>query len=413
MPEAWKHIRLCDVLQVLHGYAFASEEMSEDLTGNPVIVNIGNFNYRGGFRFHSTRVREFTGRYPEKFELSPGDLLLAMTCQTPDGSILGLPAAVPDDGRSYLHNQRIGKVVTEPGVLDRRFAYYVFLWSEVNRQLVATASGTKILHTAPSRIGAVEIDLPPLCEQEAISSILSALDDKIAVNDRIAEESDALTREIFRYDFLQSRRNEHLLGWREGVLSDICTTQYGYTASADQGAGPKFLRVKDINKQNWIEWSSVPHCKISDSDRVRYSLSVGDVVVARMADPGKSAIVESPVSAVFASYLVRLKAESLAHSYYIYGILKSDAYSEYAAASKSGSVQANMNAKVIVGARVVIPPVELLEAHLARILPLRRRLTASLHESSVLKELRDTLLPKLMSGEIRVRDAEKVVEDVT
>jgi type I restriction enzyme S subunit len=123
--------------------------------------------------------------------------------------------------------------------------------------------------------------------------------------------------------------------------------------------------------------------------------------------------VEDPVNAVFASYLVRLKTESLKYSYFVYGFLKSDEYAEYAAASRGGSVQANMNARVIVGARVLIPPVELLEEHLSRILPLRRRLTTSLKESTTLAELRDALLPKLMSGEIRVRDAEKAVEDVT
>jgi type I restriction enzyme S subunit len=203
-------------------------------------------------------------------------------------------------------------------------------------------------------------------------------------------------------------------GWREGTLGDICVTQYGYTASSVDGpVGPKFLRVKDINKQNWIEWDCVPHCEISEQERTKYSLAVGDVVVARMADPGKAAIIETAVNAVFASYLVRLSTESLAHSYYVYGFLKSDEYADYAASSRSGSVQANMNAKVIVGARILIPPMELLQAHLAQILPLRSRLAVSLNESATLAQLRDMLLPKLMSGEIRVRDVEKVVEDVT
>jgi type I restriction enzyme S subunit len=75
----------------------------------------------------------------------------------------------------------------------------------------------------------------------------------------------------------------------------------------------------------------------------------------------------------------------------------------------SGSVQANMNAKVIVGATLPIPPVSLMESFLERILPLRQRIAANVQESGTLSALRDTLLPKLLSGELRVKDTEKFV----
>jgi type I restriction enzyme S subunit len=200
-------------------------------------------------------------------------------------------------------------------------------------------------------------------------------------------------------------------GWEVKKLSDLCSTQYGYTASAvNEPVGPKFLRVTDINKRNWIEWGDVPYCKIEPEARASYALQLGDLVVARMADPGKSAIIEEDIDAVFASYLVRLKTPSLAHSYYVYGFLKSDLYAEYAEGAKSGSVQANMNAKVIVGASLVAPPRAVLDAFLREVLPLRQRLVANVRESRTLAALRDALLPKLISGEIRVKDAERFLE---
>jgi type I restriction enzyme S subunit len=191
-------------------------------------------------------------------------------------------------------------------------------------------------------------------------------------------------------------------------LSDLCSTQYGYTASAvDEPVGPRFLRVTDINKRNWIEWGDVPHCAIDPEARASYALHLGDLVVARMADPGKSAIIEEEIDAVFASYLVRLKTASLAHSYYVYGLLKSDLYSEYAEGAKSGSVQANMNAKVIVGASLVVPPTPVMEQFLHAVRPLRQRLVANVRESRTLATLRDTLLPKLLYGEVQMNQAEK------
>ena len=115
--------------------------------------------------------------------------------------------------------------------------------------------------------------------------------------------------------------------------------------------------------------------------------------------------------AVFASYLVRLKTTSLAHSYYVYGFLKSDLYAEYAVGAKSGSVQANMNARVIVGASLAVPSTPVVEHVLHAILSLRKRLAASVRESRILATLRDALLPMLISGELRVRDAEQKVEN--
>jgi type I restriction enzyme S subunit len=66
-----------------------------------------------------------------------------------------------------------------------------------------------------------------------------------------------------------------------------------------------------------------------------------------------------------------------------------------------------MNAKVIVGARLVVPPKAFMQRFLGVVLPLRKRLVFNLRESRTLAALRDTLLPKLISGELRVKDAER------
>jgi len=279
-------------------------------------------------------------------------------------------------------------------------------------------------------------------EQRAIAHILGTLDDKIELNRRMNETLEAMARALFKSWFVDfdpvrakaegrdpglpapvadlfparlvdSELGEIPEGWEVKKLSDLCSTQYGYTASAvDVPVGPKLLRVTDINKRNWIEWTDVPHCMIDAETRASYALQIGDLVVARMADPGKSAIIEENIDAVFAPYLVRLQTASLAHSYYVYGFLKSERYAEYAEASKSGSVQANMNAKVIAGASLAVPPTMLMDQFLRAVLPLRQRLVANVSESRTLAAMRDTLLPRLVSGDLHVKDAERFLEGV-
>ena len=184
IPKGWKVTTLGDVVSIKHGYAFKSEFFSEPAPGLPIVVNIGNFKYTGGFRFESTTLKGYVGEFPEEFILSPGDILLVMTCQTAGGEILGIPGHIPNNGRTYLHNQRMGKVViTDSDRVDQHFLYQLFLLPEFNRELFVTASGTKILHTSPSRIEAFQFCLPPIKVQRAIARVLRNLECKIASNE--------------------------------------------------------------------------------------------------------------------------------------------------------------------------------------------------------------------------------------
>jgi len=194
----WPEVCLGDLVTIKHGWPFKSEFFAEWTVGLPIVVSIGNFQYTGGFRFDTTAIKGYVGSYPREYILKPGEILLVMTCQTAGGEILGISGRVPNDGRIYLHNQRIGKVIiTDPTRADDAFLYWLFLSPDFNRWLVTTASGTKILHTAPSRIEAFRFRLPPLQEQRAIAAILGALDDKIELNRRMNRTLEAMARAIF------------------------------------------------------------------------------------------------------------------------------------------------------------------------------------------------------------------------
>lgn len=238
-------------------------------------------------------------------------------------------------------------------------------------------------------------------EQRAIAATLGALDDKIESNRRAMAKLDELFHAMWRREY------EGIPVEAEVPLSEHVTTQYGLTASASPDAdGDKFLRVTDINKQNWIDWTGVPFVPTDDSLRTKYSLNKGDLLVARMADPGKSAIYDGGPTAVFASYLVRLKPSSYEEALFIYGFLKSSEYLDYAAGAMTGSVQKNMNAKVIVAASLRWPDSSALSRFAEHAGPIRDKIAQIVEESVRLSVLRDALLPELLSGRIRAADVE-------
>jgi type I restriction enzyme S subunit len=398
----WTRGRLSAVLDVLHGFAFSSKGMSEQLTGDPIIVSIGNFDYRGGFRFGSTKVREFKSAYPAQFELTPGDLLVVMTCQTPGGEILGLPGIVPCDGRDYLHNQRIGKVVVNETLLDKKFAFYLFLSSDVNRQLVASATGTKILHTAPARIGQVEVNLPPLYEQKAIAAVLGALDDKIAVNERIADAASDLAATLCRPDLFKTvcpLQSIAILSKKQvtpSSLEDSRVAHYSLPAF-DAGQIPEHVAPAEIKSHKFV----VDHPSVL--------LSKLNPAILRIwcMEPRELTALAST------EFLVLQPNEGVSPPELWAVCNQQDFISQLVgrATGTSNSHQRVRPAEVL--ASEVVDPRELPDRVREQIQLAVRRSQAARLESVCLVQLRDTLLPKLMSGELRVRDAEKAVEEAT
>ena len=149
--------------------------------------------------------------------------------------------------------------------------------------------------------------------------------------------------------------------WTSGVLADLCdSVDYGYTASAanDPSVGPKFLRITDI-RQDGLRWDDVPHVEIPPDKFEKYSLRAGDIVVARTgAFTGANAYVVPPVPAVFASYLVRLKAGPRLDSRFGYYFMQSDAYRDHVAGVLGGSAQPNASAKALTRVEMPVPPLD-------------------------------------------------------
>ena len=149
--------------------------------------------------------------------------------------------------------------------------------------------------------------------------------------------------------------------WKEYKLGEISDdVSYGYTASADaKQVGPKFLRITDI-RNDFIDWDSVPYCKIGTRDYAKNKLEHGDIVIARTgATTGISEIIKHDVDAVFASYLIRFRInKQVANPFYVSYILKSKLWENYVSGIISGSAQPGANAKQFSDFSLKVPSIE-------------------------------------------------------
>lgn len=253
--------------------------------------------------------------------------------------------------------------------------------------------------------------------QQLIASTLGAVDDLIENNRRRVEVLEAMARAIYREWFVHFRYPGHQdatlvdspLGpiperWETLRLSDLVTTQYGYTESAtSEPVGPRYLRGMDINKTSYVDWSAVPYCPIEEKDRAKFEVEPGDVFIIRMADPGKVGMCELAVDAVFASYLVRLRPQpDRLDPYVLFFTLRDDAYQGWVTGASTGATRKSVSAKVMTEPRIVVPPQDQQESFRKRIGPVRSLLNGLVQQSSELASIRNLLLPKLVTGQIDV-----------
>ncbi len=172
--EAKPFSELCDIK---HGYAFESEFFSSE--GEYVLLTPGNFYEQGGYRDRGEQQKYYTGEIPLDYVLARGDMLIAMTEQAV--GLLGSPILVPQSDR-FLHNQRLGLVSARPGVAwVTEFFFHLFNTDFVRNAIQSTASGTKVRHTSPTKVGDITVPTPPSeAEQQRIASCLGSLDAALA-----------------------------------------------------------------------------------------------------------------------------------------------------------------------------------------------------------------------------------------
>ncbi len=202
MSKGWHDVQLGDLIDIKHGFAFKGSFFNNEPQGD-ILLTPGNFSIGGGFK--GDKLKYYDGPVPEAFVLQQGDLLVAMTDLSKQSDTLGYPAFVPDssDGRRYLHNQRLGKIVTRKNIeTDLRYIYYLMCSDAYRNEVLAGATGTTVKHTSPDRIKQFQFSLPPLSEQRAIAHNLGTLDDKIELNRRMNQTLEEMARTLFKSWFI-------------------------------------------------------------------------------------------------------------------------------------------------------------------------------------------------------------------
>ena len=261
------------------------------------------------------------------------------------------------------------------------FVYYYLIQNENTESLHAIAEQTTSAYPAikPSDIADISIILPPLATQQKIAQILSSLDDKIELNNKINDNLEQQAQAIFKSWFVDFEPFGGVMpeGWRIGKLSDLITVKYG----------------KDHKK---LEDGSYPVYGSGGIMRYvdKFLYDKESVLIPRKGTLNNVFYINEPFWSVDTMFYTEMTKENLAK--FVYFFVKGKDLNSM----NAGSAVPSMTTEILNAIEVVIPSDEYLEKFENIVSPMFKQIKQCIIENENLASLRDTLLPKLMSGEI-------------
>lgn len=417
----WQQVRCGDIFKIKHGFAFKGAHFSDD--PGAIVLTPGNFEAGGGLKLRPGKDRSYAADFPPEFRLQANDLLVVMTDLTQEAAILGAPALVPEN-LQCLHNQRLGKIINvDEGQADLQFLYYVFNTHEYREHLRATATGSTVKHTSPSRIYEHKIYLPPLPTQRRIASILGAYDDLIEVNRRRIAVLEEMARGLFEEWFVRFRFPGHEAvqtldtpdgplpeGWRHDTLANVAAIN---AASLRPANAPSEIGYIDISSVSPGRIDTINHMPFAEAPgRARRIVTDGSILWSNVRPNRRSfAVVLDPTPEIVASTgFTVLDARETSFAY-LYHWVTTDNFVCYLVGNAQGAAYPAVTAATFERAAILLPPADLIKRFTDFAEPMLRLADSLRKANGSLATSRDLLLPRLISGQLSVADAERQLEE--
>lgn len=428
-PEQWTRGALYSLATWVNGLAFRNIQFSE--TGMPVIKIA---EIKGGL---SGQTKFTQQTFDESVRVRPGDMLFSWSGQ-PETSI----DVFWWNGPEGWLNQHVFRVTPKPCV-HRTFFYYLLRYLRPNFVGIASNKQTTGLgHVTKRDLENMEVAYPDPKEQQAIACILGALDDKIELNRRRNRTLEALARAIFQSWFVdfdpvrakatgdqppglkpelaalfpdsfeQTDQGEIPTGWRVSPIGDMVQVLGGGTPSTKEpayweGGTHPFCTPKDMSSSTEAVLLGTER-HLTDAGLAKVSsgqLPVGTVLLSSRAPIGYLAIAETPVS-VNQGIIAMVCDGELPNLYVLHW---TRANMDRVLANANGSTFMEISKRNFRPISAVVPSRQVLRCFMQMVEPMHQRIVSSLKKIQYLADLRDSLLPKLISGELRVPDAERIV----
>jgi type I restriction enzyme S subunit len=361
----------------------------------------------------------------------PGDIV--MTTEAPLGEIAQL------DNRKVALAQRLITLRGNPKILNNNYLKFLMQSSIVQNQLQERATGTTVLGIKQSELRKINLVLPPLSEQKAIAHILGTLDDKIELNKQMNETLEAIARAIFKSwfvnfdpvrakmegkkppgmdaataDLFPDEFEESSLGlipkgWRVGTLGDITENPRRGVKPENITPNTPYIGLEHMPKRSisLSDWGSV-----EDINSNKYQFLQGEILFGKLR-PYFHKVGVAVLDGICSTDILVITPKSQEWFSFVLSIVSSDNFISYTNLISTGTRMPRTNWNDMSKYQIITPSIDIIKTFNHQLIPFINQIKLHIFESHTLATIRDTLLPKLISGKIRVKEAEKILEGVS
>lgn len=378
----WKEYRLGEIGEIITGKT-PSVRNPEDWGNNFLFITPSDYCNYSKYAKDSIRKLSVSGLERLKKKVLPPKSIL-VTCI---GSDMG---KVVMNNVMCITNQQINAIVPYKEY-DNDFVYYSLL-NAYDTLRVLGGDGTAVPIVNKSDFENIVLKLPPIEEQKRIAGVLSSLDDKIDLLNRENATLEALAETLFRHYFTENSNPD----WKEGKLGDVCSyitdklETYGLTTMS-------YISTENMlnDKKGVAKSASIP-----DNVRVtRYE--VGDVLLSNIRPYFKKIWLADRLGGCSNDVLC-IRANGKELEYFVYYTLRQDDFFDYVMLGSKGCKMPRGDKQHIMNWPILIPDEETIIVFNRQVLPMIQKIQSNQQQVLSLSSQRDTLLPRLMSGEMKV-----------
>jgi type I restriction enzyme, S subunit len=391
--------------------------------------------------FSETPVRHIAQRFAEYKKLQPNDIIIETAGGSPGkptGRTLFFKqhfideSSLPFACASFCRFLRVNPCIAEPEYV------YWYLQYLYNSGYIGTY---QVQHTGVARFQyttfaeSTEIRLPPLSEQHTIAAILGSLDDKIDLNRRMNATLEAIARAIFKSWFVDfdpvhaKARGEQPYGmdadtailfpdlfeesplglipsdWYAGTLGDIAENKRRSVQPEQLIFDTPYIGLANMPQRSIAlpEWGMA-----EEAESNKYAFYAGEFLFGKLR-PYFHKVGIAPIDGVCSTDILVVVPRSPEWYGLTLATISDQAFVQYTTSLSAGTKMPRTNWHDMARYQIAIPPSQVAEAYNNIVIPMFEMIQSNVHESHTLVELRDTLLPKLLSGELRITDAELLI----
>ena len=393
MASDWQQSTIGEHVELATGEAFQSARFGTSPVSGTLLargdnIKEGEFEWGDKARYWPDLTQEL-----EKYLLREGDVLIGM-----DGSKVGKNwVRVQKKDLPCLLVQRVARLRAKDS-MDQTFLRYLIGNPQFSGYVERVRTGTSIPHISGGQIRSYAILLPPLGAQKGIAFVLGALDDKIQLNRRMNAALEALAQTLFKNWFVDDPATKLPKGWRAGTLGEVTeNTRRGIQPEEIKSSTP-YIGLEHMPRR-CIALSEWGHADELESNKFEFER--GELLFGKLR-PYFHKVGVAPVDGVCSTDILVVRPKAPEWFGFVLGHVSSVELVNHTNAASTGTKMPRANWNDIARFEVALPPESLAAEFTATIRPMIDRIIANIHESRTLAELRDALLPKLLSGELRV-----------